>query len=419
MMGSRLRRRYAVTLRGGGMSQSGKTAQGTDGPRVDTTDADHDESFAMSRDSQVADALRESEANYQAVVDNVTDGIAINVDSKRVFVNRAFLRIHGLSDISEALGSEVDRYIVDGDKQKVVERVLARQRGEQVSPINEFRIRLPDGAIRWLESSSTRIHHRGLPASLSILRDITERKETEVMLARQAEELTRSNRDLEEFAYVASHDLREPLRMISSFAQLLASRYQGTLDEDGEEFLAYVVEGAHKMSALINDLLTFSRIGTKTGEMKPTDSLGSLLEALKNLELATHDAGAVVTHEELPMVEADERQLTQLFQNLVANAIKFHGDSSPAVHITAVRVHGGWQFSVKDNGIGIDPAYAERIFAVFQRLHTDEEYAGSGIGLAICKKIVERHHGRIWVESELDQGTTVHFTMPDPAEDTI
>ena len=173
-----------------------------------------------------------------------------------------------------------------------------------------------------------------------------------------------------------------------------------------------------KMSALINDLLAFSRIGTKTGEMKPADSLGSLLEALKNLELATQDAGAVVTHEELPMVEADQRQLTQLFQNLVANAIKFHGDRSPSVHITAVRVHGGWQFSVKDNGIGIDPAYAERIFAVFQRLHTDEEYAGSGIGLAICKKIVERHHGRIWVESDLGQGTTVHFTMPDPAEDT-
>ncbi len=396
------------------MDQGGKPAQGVEDPRTDATDADYDDYFAVWRsNSRVVDALRETEANYQALVDNVTDGIAINVESKRVFVNRAFLRIHGLSEISEALGSEVDRYIVDEDKQKVVARVLARQRGDEVGPMNEFRIRWPDGTIRWLESSSARIHHNGVPASLSILRDITERKEAEVTLARQAEELVRSNRDLQDFAYVASHDLQEPLRMISSFSELLKKRYQGTLAAEAEEFLAYVIDGAQRMRSLINDLLAYSRVGTKAAEPEELESQECLEEAIANLESAIRETGARVTYEHLPRVVADRRQLCQVFQNLSGNAIKFHGSRSPEVLVGASETPEGTRFWVKDNGIGMDAAYSDRIFAVFQRLHTRDEYAGTGIGLAICKKIIERQGGRIWVESEPGKGSTFSFTLPD------
>ena len=339
------------------MDQRGNPDQGIDDPRMDAADPDYDDDFAISRDSRVVDALRETEANYQTVVDNVTDGIAINVDSKRVFVNRAFLRIHGLSEISEALGSEVDHYIVNEDKEKVVERVLARQRGEEVGPINEFRIRWPDGTIRWLESSSARIHHRGAPASLSILRDITERKEAEVTLARQAEELVRSNRDLQDFAYVASHDLQEPLRMISSFSELLKKRYQGTLAAEAEEFLAYVIDGAQRMRSLINDLLAYSRVGTSGAEPEELESQECLEEAIANLESAIRETGARVTYEHLPRVIADRRQLCQVFQNIIGNAIKFHGLRPPEVLVDASETTEGMRFWVKDNGIGMDAAY--------------------------------------------------------------
>jgi signal transduction histidine kinase len=229
-------------------------------------------------------------------------------------------------------------------------------------------------------------------------------------------ELQRSNEELEQFAYVASHDLQEPLRKISSFAQLLAAQYKDKLDADANEFIAYMVDGARRMQALIQNLLAYSRLGQKGKPFALADGDAVLKQALINLQGAIEDCGAVVTCDPLPTVLANEVQLVQLFQNLIGNAIKFRGVDKPLVHVRAEPNGPAWTFSVRDNGIGIDPQFAERIFVIFQRLHIREEYPGTGIGLAFCKKIVERHSGRIWMESQPGHGTTFRFTLPRSRE---
>ena len=225
-------------------------------------------------------------------------------------------------------------------------------------------------------------------------------------------EVERSNRDLEQFAYVASHDLQEPLRMVSSYTQLLEKRYRDKLDDDAREFMNYTVDGARRMQRLINDLLEFSRVSTRGKQLEPVDANEVLGTVRANLSAAIEDAGALVTNEELPTLMADPTQLGQLLQNLVGNAIKFSGAESPRVHVAACERNGEWVFMVKDNGIGIDPEYFVRIFVIFQRLHATADYPGTGIGLAVCKRIVERHRGRIWVESEPGNGATFSFSIP-------
>jgi light-regulated signal transduction histidine kinase (bacteriophytochrome) len=225
-------------------------------------------------------------------------------------------------------------------------------------------------------------------------------------------ELKRSNEDLEQFAYVASHDLQEPLRMINNYLQLLRQRYKDKLDPNADEFIGFALDGSKRMHHLIRDLLTYSRVGTHGKEFAPTDCAAILAAALANLKLAIEDAGAEVTHDPLPRVRGDEVQLTQLFQNLIGNAIKFRGEAKPKIHVGAERNGSEWEFTVRDNGIGIAAQDFDRIFIVFQRLHSKEKYPGTGIGLSVCKKIVERHGGRIWVESKMGKGTTFHFTMP-------
>jgi signal transduction histidine kinase len=227
-----------------------------------------------------------------------------------------------------------------------------------------------------------------------------------------AADLTRSNQELEQFAYVASHDLQEPLRKVSSFAQLLASQYRGKLDGEADEFIGYMVDGARRMQTLIQNLLAFSRLGRKGQVFAPTDTDDVLQQAIVNLQGAIEDSGAVVTSASLPIVLADESQLIQLFQNLIGNAIKFHGAEKPRIDVRAEANGLECTFSVSDNGIGIDPQFAERIFLIFQRLHTREDYPGTGIGLALCKKIVERHGGRIWLEPQPGQGAAFCFTLP-------
>ena len=230
---------------------------------------------------------------------------------------------------------------------------------------------------------------------------------------RQAqEELARSNRDLEQFAYVASHDLQEPLRMVATYTQLLAERYQGKLDENADKYIHYAVEGALHMQTLVHDLLAFSRVGRQGTDLRVTDCNAVVEVAEKNLQAATQESGAQIVHAHLPAVLADHSLLVQVFQNLIGNAIKFRGREAPVVRVSAERQGREWTFSVADNGIGIAPEQSEAVFAIFKRLHTHEEYPGSGIGLAICKKIVEGHGGRIWVESQAGKGCTFKFTMP-------
>jgi len=242
-------------------------------------------------------------------------------------------------------------------------------------------------------------------------------EQRDLVTARQAleetvAELRRSNSDLQQFAYVASHDLQEPLRMIASYTQLLAKRYKGKLDSDADDFIGYAVEGANRMQRLINDLLAYSRVTTQGKVFERVDCNHILEDVLSNLQIAIEENRAVVTHDALPVVTADGGQLSQLFQNLIGNAIKFHGEEPPRVHVSVELRNNEWQFSVLDNGIGVDPQYAERIFVIFQRLHNREEYPGTGIGLAVCKKIVERHGGRIWVQSPIGRGSIFYFTLP-------
>jgi light-regulated signal transduction histidine kinase (bacteriophytochrome) len=226
------------------------------------------------------------------------------------------------------------------------------------------------------------------------------------------EELARSNRDLEQFAYVASHDLQEPLRMVATYTQLLAERYRGKLDENADKYIHYAVDGALRMQTLVHDLLAFSRVGSKGTDLKLTDCNAVVEAALKNLHVAVQESGAQLIRSNLPSVMADSSQLTQVFQNLLGNAIKFRAAVPLVIRIRGELVAREWIFSVADNGIGIAPEQAEIIFVIFKRLHTCTEYPGSGIGLAICKKIVEQHGGRIWVESEPGQGSTFKFTIP-------
>jgi light-regulated signal transduction histidine kinase (bacteriophytochrome) len=242
--------------------------------------------------------------------------------------------------------------------------------------------------------------------------DVSARQRAEENLKRVARQLELSNNELRQFAQVVSHDLHEPLRMVTSYCQLLRRRYQGRLDSDGDEFLAFAMDGATRMQELLDDLLAYTRVGTQGRPLTPTDCSAVLTSVLANLKISIEETGALVTHDPLPTVRGDAPQLVQLLQNLIGNAIKFRGPEPPRVHVSGEQQGDHWRFSVRDNGIGIDPAQAERIFVIFQRLHTPQEYAGTGMGLAICKKIVERHHGRIWVESQPGKGSVFCFTLP-------
>jgi len=243
-----------------------------------------------------------------------------------------------------------------------------------------------------------------------------ERKRAQDALTRYARELARSNADLEQFAYVISHDLQEPLRMVMSYMRLLERRYGDNLDARAHTYIEYAVDGAERMGMLIKDLLAYSRVGTKGADFELTPMETVLEDVLANLSVSIEESGAQVTHTSLPVLLADAVQMSQLLQNLIANAIKFCGDAPPQVHISAELIEDVWRFSVHDHGIGIDPKHTDRIFMIFQRLHTQQEYPGTGMGLAICKRIVERHGGRIWVASQPGEGATFYFTIPQQLE---
>lgn len=344
--------------------------------------------------------------------------IATISEGHYIDVNESFLRVTGYAR-EEVIGRtslELNFWERPEDRSKLVE-MLTKQ--DSVRDL-EIRFLTKSGERRTALDSAEVIEVAGQKCILTIFKDITEQKllekqrqQAQEALAQRAEELARSNAELEQFAYVASHDLQEPLRMVASYTQLLAKRYQDKLDSDARDFIAYAVDGAIRMQTLITDLLNFSRLGTRGKSFQPADGDAILERTLAALKLAISEGGAVVTRDPLPTVMGDELQLGQLFQNLLANAIKFRSDTPSHVHLSAARDANAWKFSVRDNGIGIAPEYAERIFMIFQQLHSKGEYPGTGIGLAICKKIVERHGGRIWVESQPGKGATFFFTIPD------
>ncbi len=292
-------------------------------------------------------------------------------------------------------------------------RVIQRALKENIPFEFIYRIKRNSSDMSYISSkASVEKDKNGIPVKMTgVCFDITEMKKgTEQTLLNLNEDLLRSNKELEQFAYVASHDLQEPLRMISSFTQLLSMRYKDKLDHEAQEFIMYAVDGASRMQALINDLLEYSRIGTRGKDLSVTDMHSILGQTLNNLSIKIKEKNALITNDELPAVYADGGQMVQLMQNLIGNAIKFC-DTSPIIHISANVERDHFLFTVKDNGIGIESQYFDRIFQIFQRLHAKDEYGGTGIGLAICRRIVERHGGKIWVESKPGEGTMFKFTI--------
>jgi PAS domain S-box-containing protein len=365
-------------------------------------------------------AMRKSEARFRSLTELSSDWYwEQDADYRFTSMSRGLTEAIRMTQEAFLGKRRWDVQLVGMTPAQIEAHIAALDRRERFHDL-EYGRRDASGALHWISVSGEPFHddegrfvgYRGIG------KDITRRRLDEARLRaahdeleQKAKELARSNEELQQFAYVASHDLQEPLRMVSSYTQLIGRRYGDKLDADGREFMAFIVDGAARMKQLIEDLLAYSRIGTRVHELRATDSGAALQKALSNLRGAQEASGAVVTHDPMPEVVADAAQLTQLFQNLIGNAMKFRGAEAPRIHVSAEATEQVWIFGVRDNGIGLDPQYADRIFMMFQRLHNRDEYPGTGIGLAICKKIVDRHGGRIWVESRPGCGATFGFTL--------
>jgi PAS domain S-box-containing protein len=352
--------------------------------------------------------LLEREARFRAILDNAMEGFITMGDDLRIeSFNVAAVQMFGYQP-DEVLGQRVELLLPDPDAaegEAVRAHFLETTTNTIIGTPWEVQARHKDGTLFPVELAVSVTLIGGRRILTGIVHDITRRRKFE-------EDLRRSNQDLEQFAYIASHDLKEPLRMISSYLQLLDRRYSDKLDGDARQFIGFAVDGALRLRSLIDDLLEFSRVGTHGAVLQPTDTEALLHQTCEDLQVAITEANAEVTHDVMPLVLADAGQLRQVFQNLITNALKFRTDQQPKIHISSRRKGDYWQISVTDNGIGIEKKDFDRVFVIFQRLHQRDKYEGTGIGLALCKKIIERHGGRIWLESELGKGTQFIFTLP-------
>ena len=374
---------------------------------------------AAIRDISVRKAAEEHlgqmEGRYRGLLEAAPDAmVVVNQGGEIVLLNVQAENQFGYSR-DELIGQQVKNIIPEGFAERLIAddlRSAADALAQQIGTGIELSARRKDGSEFPIEIMLSPLDSAEGVLVTAAIRDISVRKAAELNLLQNVEELNRSNEELGQFAYIASHDLQEPLRMVTSYTQLLSRRYKGQLDADADEFIAFAVDGAIRMQRLIEDLLAFSRVATTGNELVDTSSEYALEQALQNLHWAIKDSGALVTHDPMPTVQADGMQLVQLFQNLIGNAIKYQNPGIPQVHISATRDSAArWNFAIKDNGLGIDPQFFERIFGMFQRLHKRDEFSGTGIGLAICKKIVERHGGDLTVKSAVGQGSTFSFAL--------
>jgi PAS domain S-box-containing protein len=359
--------------------------------------------------------LAQMEGRYRGLLEAAPDAmVVVNPGGDIVLLNVQAEKQFGYGR-DELVGQKVKSIIPEGFAERIIAdgtRSAAEALAQQIGTGIELVARRKDGSVFPIEIMLSPLESPEGILVTAAIRDISVRQAAEADLLQKIDQLNVSNEELGKFAYIASHDLQEPLRMVASYTQLLSRRYKGKLDAEADEFIAFAVDGANRMQRLIQDLLSYSRVGTKGQELLDTSSEEALQRALVNLRSAVEESGALVTHDPLPTVMADGTQLIQLFQNLIGNAIKYQKPGVPRVHISVVRSGAKqWTFSVKDNGLGIEPQYFEKIFGMFQRLHKREEFAGTGIGLAICKKIAERHGGNISVESEPGQGSTFSFAL--------
>ncbi len=364
---------------------------------------------------KVEQKLKESEEKYRELANSLPQVIAETDERGNLtFVNKNAYSVFGYTPDDFNKGLNALQMLIPEDRKRAMENIKRVLRGKKVEKMedNEYTALRKDGSTFPIIIYSSPIIYNDISVGTrSIIIDITDRKKAEKEITNALEEIKRSNAELEQFAYVASHDLQEPLRMVSGFANLLEKRYRESLDEDARDFIDFIIDGAKRMHNLINDLLTFSRIGTQGKVFKPTDMNVVLEASLNNVRISANETNTIITNDPLPVIIADESQMVQLLQNLISNAIKFHGSVTPKIHISGEVKKDEWIFTVRDNGIGIDSKNFERIFVIFQRLHKKGEYLGTGIGLAVCKKIVQRHGGKIWVESKLKKGTTFYFTI--------
>ncbi len=311
---------------------------------------------------------------------------------------------------AELLAAPYIEFVHPDDRARTLEEGARLRAGNETISF-ENRYRCSNTSYKWLlwrahaDFQTNRIY--------AAARDITEQKQAEDALRATATELARSNEELAQFAHIASHDLQEPLRMVASFLQLIEKRYTDALDDEGKKFIGFAVDGAKRMQLLIQDLLSLSRVQTRGRSPERTDCAKVFRGVMTDLQIAVAEAEATVTCDALPTVMADSVQIAQVLQNMLANALKFRRSEPVRIHVAATRGEAEWQFSVTDNGIGIDSEFFDRIFGIFQRLRTGNDLPGTGMGLAVCKKIIERHGGRIWVESEPGRGSTFFFTIPD------